>query len=340
METRKVQLTGGSTYTVSLPKGWAGEHGIEAGALLHLYPHEDGSIEVRPDPSGDGVRDVRATVGDRSPSAIEITLETLYAVGVDECTLAADEGFDRDQRAAIEDTVSRLLGFEIIEAADDRFVLRTLLRTADVSVRQSLDQLRLTTLSMHRTAVSAAIDGDPGRAEQVLERADEASRLFVLVARSHDRALTDLREVDRLGMDRSTLADHVATARRLDRLGRQANRLAERIIDRTSGPGIAGGPETGGGDDLRSLADGAREVVAEASEAVLGEPEPEAAYDALTARDEVTDEIATAERQGFDDAAGDPAIRWSILDDARRTADLGGTIARIAIRAAAREDGL
>jgi phosphate uptake regulator len=332
METRKVQLTGGSTYTVSLPKGWAGEHGIEAGAQLHLYPHEDGSIEVRPDPSGDGVRDVRATVGDRSPAAIETTLETLYAVGVDECTLEAEDGFDREQRAAVEATVGRLLGFEIVEATDDRFVLRTLLRTADVSVRQSLDQLRLTALSMHRNAVSAACDGDAGRAEQVLERADEASRLFALVARSHDRALTDLREVDRLGMNRSTLADHVATARQLDQLGRQATRLADRIIDRP--------PENEVGQDLEPLADGAREIVADASEAVLGEPDAEAAYDALTAREEVTDDVATAERQGFDADAGDPAIRWSVLDDARRTADLGGAIARIGIRAAAREDGL
>lgn len=331
METRKVQLTGGSTYTISLPKGWAGEHDIEAGALLHLYPHEDGSIEVRPDPSGDGVRDVRATVGDRSPAAIGTTLETLYAVGVDECTLEAEERFDRDQRAAIGETVSRLLGLEIVEATDDRFVLRTLLQTADVSVRQSLDQLRLTALSMHRNAVSAAIDGDVGRAERVLERADEASRLFALVARSHDRALTDLREVDRLGMDRTTLADHVATARRLDRLGRQATRLAERIADRP--------PEDGVGDDLEPLTDGAREVVADATEAVLGDPDAEAAYDALTAREQVTDEIAAVEREGVD-GAGDPAIRWAVLEDARRTADVGGTIARIGVRAAAREGGL
>jgi len=77
MEARKVQLTGGSTYTVSIPKGWAGEHGIEAGVQLHLYPHEDGSIEVRADPSGDGVRDVQAAVGARSPAAIETTRGTL-----------------------------------------------------------------------------------------------------------------------------------------------------------------------------------------------------------------------------------------------------------------------
>ena len=38
MEVRKVQITGGSTYTVSLPKEWATESGIEAGSKLAFYP--------------------------------------------------------------------------------------------------------------------------------------------------------------------------------------------------------------------------------------------------------------------------------------------------------------
>ncbi|MFW6449319.1 MAG: AbrB/MazE/SpoVT family DNA-binding domain-containing protein, partial [Halobacteriota archaeon] len=41
METRKVQLTGGSTYTVSLPKPWARRNGIEAGSTLAFL--EDGN---------------------------------------------------------------------------------------------------------------------------------------------------------------------------------------------------------------------------------------------------------------------------------------------------------
>jgi len=31
METRKVQVTGGSTYTVSIPKTWATENDVEEG---------------------------------------------------------------------------------------------------------------------------------------------------------------------------------------------------------------------------------------------------------------------------------------------------------------------
>jgi len=46
METRKVQLSGGTTYTVSLPKKWAQEHGIGSGSVLALHPSGDGSLLV------------------------------------------------------------------------------------------------------------------------------------------------------------------------------------------------------------------------------------------------------------------------------------------------------
>ncbi|MDX1745320.1 MAG: AbrB/MazE/SpoVT family DNA-binding domain-containing protein, partial [Halobacteriales archaeon] len=38
METRKVQITGGATYTVSLPKDWARANGVEAGSAVAFYP--------------------------------------------------------------------------------------------------------------------------------------------------------------------------------------------------------------------------------------------------------------------------------------------------------------
>jgi len=43
METRKIQIAGGTTYTVSLPKDWASDHGLEAGARVRVHPYEDGS---------------------------------------------------------------------------------------------------------------------------------------------------------------------------------------------------------------------------------------------------------------------------------------------------------
>ncbi len=41
METRKVQVTGGSTYTVSLPKEWATENDVSAGSVVDFHAERD-----------------------------------------------------------------------------------------------------------------------------------------------------------------------------------------------------------------------------------------------------------------------------------------------------------
>lgn len=41
VETRKVQVTGGSTYTVSIPKDWATENSVSAGSEVEFYPEGD-----------------------------------------------------------------------------------------------------------------------------------------------------------------------------------------------------------------------------------------------------------------------------------------------------------
>ena len=48
MERRKLQLTGGLTITVSLPKKWVDEVGLERGAEVVLVPQSNGTLLVDP----------------------------------------------------------------------------------------------------------------------------------------------------------------------------------------------------------------------------------------------------------------------------------------------------
>src|SRR5207249_6551567 len=52
MEGRKLQLTGGSTYVVSLPKRWGTDAGLKAGDTVFLEPQVDGAVSIRAHPAG------------------------------------------------------------------------------------------------------------------------------------------------------------------------------------------------------------------------------------------------------------------------------------------------
>ena len=47
-ETRKLQITGGSTYVLSLPKKWVTQSGLEKGSPLLVRQQEDGALTILP----------------------------------------------------------------------------------------------------------------------------------------------------------------------------------------------------------------------------------------------------------------------------------------------------
>src|SRR2546428_6803394 len=51
MEGRKLQLTGGSTYVVSLPKHWVVDAGLKAGDTVFIETEPEGSVSIRPRPA-------------------------------------------------------------------------------------------------------------------------------------------------------------------------------------------------------------------------------------------------------------------------------------------------
>ena len=147
METRKVQLSGGTTYTVSLPKKWAQEHGINAGSVLALHPNGDSTllIEATTDRST-ADRTVTVDVSTATDKALRQRILALHAVGFDSVTLTDSTGHNPERRHVIEETLQELSGFELLEATDHRIKLTNLIAAENVDVRKSVLRLRLVML--------------------------------------------------------------------------------------------------------------------------------------------------------------------------------------------------
>lgn len=329
METRKIQLTGGSTFTVSLPKRWAKEHGLESGAQMHLYPHSDGSLLVRPDPTKNGEREITITVDHRSDADIVQTVRASYVSGFDTITLVATSGIDDSQRTAVTQTVDGFVGLEVVSESRRRVVLHSLLDTSDVSIRQTVIQLQRITLSMHENAVTAAIEGDSELTTRVRKRDDEADRLFGMVSRHYQQSLSDLQAIDQLDIDRPAIADYYTTAQQLERVADHAEKMAS-IADRLDAPAAETIP------NIDTIARSARSIVTDASSVLLGGADIEMAYRALDDRDKLLAELDRSDRRLYDSDSPDQHLLGLLLDSVRRTSEYGGNIAETMIQRAVR----
>lgn len=333
METRKVQLSGGTTYTVSLPKSWAREHGIEAGSVLHLHPDEDGTLLVESveDRASDR-RTIRFDVTRYSEEALWETVQAAYLVGADEVVLRDRSGDLTSRESAIGSAVADLSGFEVVESTDRSLTLRSLIDAEQISIRKSLLRLKLITLAMHRDAVSAALAGDAELAGQVVDRDDEVDKLFALVTRHFRRSVDDLQEVARLGETRSDLFEYYYVARQLERVADHTVKMA-RLVDHREEP-----PEGAVRDGVSTTADTASRIVENAADVVLSDADVSVAHDTLTRCNELVAEIDDLDRTLYDlEADADAFTIGLLLDSIGRTAEYGRNVAEVAIQRTVRE---
>jgi phosphate uptake regulator len=333
METRKVQLSGGTTYTVSLPKSWANEQGVESGSVLALHRNGDGTLLVEPTADRETEeRTATVDVGTDDETALRHRIRAAHTVGVDTFTLVDRTGHPDDRRQVVEDAIRDLSGFEVLESSETRIRLTSLIDAENVDVRKSTLRLQLVMLSMHRDAVTAAVEDDRELARRVVRRDDEADKLLAMVTRYFRRSLSDLSEVEKLDRTRDELFEYYYTARQLERVADHAEKIAEFALelDVTVPASYA--------SELSRCGDEARGVVEDAASVVLEGAGIDGAVDALERRDHLIEDLDGFDRRLYDhDVPGEAYVLGLLVDSLRRTAEYGANVAEVALQEVTRK---
>lgn len=335
METRKLQRVGGGTFTVSIPKSWANERGFEAGTAVNLYTHHDGSIVVRSHEMDHGALE-SIDVSVDGPTDVSQVLRAAQTAGFVDVRLSAPEGFSSETLRELRSLVRGFIGTELVETQEGSVVVRNLLESADVSVRQTIHQLLFVALSVLHRSVSALTVTDPD-SDQLNERAAEADRLCEMVARQFSRALVSFEELDTLGISRPALFDCYETAQHLSAVADEAATIA-RTAERASMPLSPDVSEslTDVTEDVRTAVEQAAVAVLEQGTAGEARTASRRCAETRTALCEMDERLVqgASERP---ESVGDAVAVARTLDALGRVLDHGESVADVAFRALARE---
>ncbi len=328
METRKVQVTGGSTYTVSLPKEWATENGVSGGSTVAFH-EDDETLVLTPDRQQDrveGTLDVRELVGDELVRAVM----TMYVSGFDVIALEADR-ISSDQRRAIRDATSSIVGLEVLEETTGRVVLQDLLDSAELSIHTAITRMRLIATSMLEDVMVALAENDDDLARDVIERDSDVDRLWYLVSRIFRATLRDPTATEELGLPREVCFDYHSSARQLERVADHAVKIGQMALDLDDVP-----PDVLVAlEELHTEAD---EVINTAMDALFTDDSEEATRLANESRDAILD--IDRQAREIDELLRelDPTqaqLLGLVVDSLSRSADYGGNIAETALQKAA-----
>jgi phosphate uptake regulator len=328
VETRKVQVTGGSTYTVSIPKDWANANGISAGSEVEFYPEGD-SLFLTPrteDERTEGTLDVTDLQNEELTRAVM----TMYVSGFDIIALESAR-ITTDQRKTIREATQSLVGLEVLEETRDRVVIRDLLDSSELSIHNAVTRMRLIALSMLEDAVTALAEFDADMARDVIQRDDDVDRLWMVVSRIFRATLRTPKAAEELGLPRETCFDLQSAARQLERVADHATKIAHLTLNLEEPV-----PEDVA-DAVVELYEDSAGVVDAGMDALFNDDSDEATRMANEARQSIQeiDEHARAIDELLRDL--DPAraqLLGLIVDSISRTADYGGNIAETALQKA------
>ncbi|MFB6139325.1 MAG: PhoU domain-containing protein [Halosimplex sp.] len=329
METRKVQVTGGSTYTVSLPKDWATANDVSAGSVVEFHSEED-VLLLSPKSENEreeGSIDIDGLEGDQLTRAVM----TMYVSGFDVINFEAPR-VTAGQRRTIREATQGLVGLEVIEETGDRVVLQDLLDSSELSVHNAITRMRLVSMTMLSDAVTALLEDDDELAHDVIERDDDVDRLWYMVSRVFRTVLRNPAAASEIGFPRETVFDYQSSARQLERIADHATKIASIALEvGTVDPAVV--------EALSDLQAAAVTVPETAMDALLEDDADEAVALATEARADLP-EIDERARD-VDDVIrdlDDPELAQSlglVVDSLSRTADYGGNIAESALQKAA-----
>ena len=326
METRKIQSTGGSSCTVSLPREWTEEHDIGGGSVVGLHTLGE-TVVITPERDESATAE-RVRIAGLEEGRVSRALVTLYVCGYDDILLEGDD-IDTERQAFIRQAVNRLTGFEVVDESSDAIRVRSLLDHGEMSTPDVVDWMHAVAGLMLEDAVTAALDDD-ATAAGVLEREEDVNRMYAMVLRWFRQCMRDPAANERSPLALDTHFDFHACAKQLERIADHAATIADLAGDTGSIPTTT----------ARSIADlraDARDVIDRAMEAFLCEDPTEATELANAVMD---DTVAVNERAGrinsrLQDAATDRNETVTlVVDSVSSTAEYGGSIAESALQKA------
>lgn len=231
-ELRRVQKTGSSTLTVSLPKDWADASGLRPGDQVSMSIQTDGTIILDTDTEKrkEVLRKEIWTAKDESSEHLTRKLIGAYLVGFNIIEVRSKERMEPEAKTAVREFSRLAIGPEIVEETANSIIMHDLSDPVELPLEKCIRRMHLIVRSMHTDAIEALRLEDKGLAEDVIDRDTDVDRLYWMAMKQNNLVVRDRKLGDRMGIDIFGSNDLMLVARGIERIGDHAVRIARNAL--------------------------------------------------------------------------------------------------------------
>jgi phosphate uptake regulator len=236
-EQRKLQVTGGSTFILSLPKDWATRNDLKRGSAMVLREEDDGTLSISPTKFEKKEKRDEAyikTGPNDNPDGIMRTAISAYLNGYNILHI-------RSQGQKVLSTKTRnhlknfarnyLVGTEIVIDTQTELTLQVLLNYPELTVHNALSRMSIIASSMQKEALSALNNLDYQSAKAVIETDREVNRFGLYIVRLLKLAVSNPRVVKDIGLNtQRECIGYRLIAKSVERTADHATKMAENTL--------------------------------------------------------------------------------------------------------------
>lgn len=233
-QTRRIQISGGSTYTISLPKKWIDSLGIKNGDNMTIVKNANRSLMLFPGLDTEKpTKKAVITIGQKDPDeSIRRKIIAMYLNGykVLQVTSKGVKLLPEHSRL-IKDLVRKsMIGTEIVESDSESITIQILTRLPELTFDVALKRMHLMTSNMHREAIDALSKNDSQYGEEIARMDDEVDRFSLYMMRTLIMAIQNASMLYDVGLEQpSDCLNYRTVISRIERIADHAALIAKRI---------------------------------------------------------------------------------------------------------------
>ncbi len=228
METRKLQVSGHSTFILSLPKSWIQDNKIVKGDKVNLKLQPEGTILLIPPRTEKGLREISVTV-DSCGDSIFRKFMGLYFAGYQVMEFKLGFNCTKEDMRYLKRTIQKIKGIEVLNETNDTLIVQDLFDSSLFSPDRAIRRMTL----IAKTMVGGAIGSLGQSIAELSLKDDDLDMICWLITRQYNMILQDITLSDKLKVSSQKGLSYLMIAKSLERIGDHAMKIAS--IESTAG---------------------------------------------------------------------------------------------------------
>ncbi|MFA5269560.1 MAG: PhoU domain-containing protein [Methanoregula sp.] len=232
MEIRRVQVTGGSSFVVTLPKDWAESQKIVKNDPVGLVVQPDGTLLITKQITEEPVQRIKEidSTAIADPAFLFRMLIGAYITGFTVIRITTKVRFPPFVRTVVRDFTQMTIGQEVVEETESVITIKDLLNPSEMPYDNTIKRMFVIIKTMHEDAMTALETHNRSLAMDVIKRDTDADRLNWLIARQTNMILQNASLSRKMGISQNMAMNYYQLSRIIERVGDHAVRIAEHSL--------------------------------------------------------------------------------------------------------------